>query len=199
MLRDMNVTFETAKRLKEAWFPQPKKTEKGQEWFANDEPILFAGCEQVEVRMFGQDMVFAPTATDILAHLPGWYLTHASGVWVCLSFDDEGNPPDSFRHTNPAEAVAKAWFFEQGQPRKMSTQNSRIREHLAATCDDHRSKNRFRFGEVEFKIDPDSPIKGVEFAEYIQVSVYDRETGMEMVFVSPVSEVEFIEPTFSDE
>jgi hypothetical protein len=81
----------------------------------------------------------------------------------------------------------------------MSAQNSRIREHLAATCEDRRHLNCFRFGQVEVKIDHDSPMQGVEFTEYIRVSVYNLETGLEMVFVSPVSEVEFLEPTFSDE
>lgn len=79
----------------------------------------------------------------------------------------------------------------------MSAQNSRIREHLAATCVERRHKNCFRFGSVEIKIDHDSPIKGVEFQEYIRVSVYNRETGLEMIFSAPVSEVEFLEPTFS--
>ena len=81
----------------------------------------------------------------------------------------------------------------------MSAHNARIREHLAATCEDRRHKNCFRFGAVEIKIDHDSPIKGVEFCEYVRVSVYDRETGIEMVFAALVSDVEFIEPTFSDE
>lgn len=80
----------------------------------------------------------------------------------------------------------------------MSEKNTRIREHLAATCEERRHKNCFRFGQVEIKIDHDSPLKGVEFTEYIRVSVYNRETGLEMIFVAPVSEVEFLEPTFSD-
>lgn len=80
----------------------------------------------------------------------------------------------------------------------MSAQNTRIREHLAATCEERRHENCFRFGAVEVKIDHDSPIKGVVFTEYIRVSVYDRQTGLEMVFAAPVSEVEFMEPTFSD-
>lgn len=79
------------------------------------------------------------------------------------------------------------------------SKNSRIREHLAATCEDRRHKNCFRFGAVEIKIDHDSPIKGVEFTEYIRVSVYNRETGLEMIFAAPISEIEFLEPTFSDE
>ena len=81
----------------------------------------------------------------------------------------------------------------------MSEKNTRIREHLAATCEERRHKNCFRFGQVEIKIDHDSPLKGVEFREYIRVSVYDRETGVEMIFAAPVSEVDFLEPTFSGE
>lgn len=82
----------------------------------------------------------------------------------------------------------------------MSEKNTRIREHLAATCEERRHLNGFRFGAgaVEIKIDHDSPVQGVEFTEYIRVSVYNRETGLEMVFAAPVSEVEFLEPTFSD-
>lgn len=74
----------------------------------------------------------------------------------------------------------------------MSAKNSRIREHLAATCEERRHKNCFRFGQLEVKIDHDSPIKGVEFTEYIRVSVFDRETGLEMIFAAPVSEVGFL-------
>lgn len=80
----------------------------------------------------------------------------------------------------------------------MSAQNSRIREHLAATCGERRHENCFRFGAVEIKIDHDSPIKGVDFDEFVRVSVYDREAGLEMVFAAPVSEVEFLEPTLLD-
>ena len=81
----------------------------------------------------------------------------------------------------------------------MSAKNTRIREHLAETCEERRHLNCFRFGAVEIKIDHDSPLKGVEFPEYIRVSVWNKETGLGMVFVAPVSEVEFLEPTFSDE
>lgn len=76
--------------------------------------------------------------------------------------------------------------------------NTRIREHLAATCEDHRSKNCFRFGLVEFNIDHDSPVKGVEFTEHVRVSVYDREIDTEMFFVVPVDSVEFIENAMTD-
>jgi hypothetical protein len=112
-----HVTFETAKRLKEAGLPQPKKTEKGQYWFANGELILFAGCEQVEVRMFEHDMVFAPTATDIMRHLPGWALYYHEGVWCCALVEDEFVIAE-FRSDNPAEAAAEAFLLEQSHAKK---------------------------------------------------------------------------------
>lgn len=80
----------------------------------------------------------------------------------------------------------------------MSAQNTRIREHLAATCEDRRHKNCFRFGAVEIKIDHDSPVNGVEFDEFVRVSVYDMEIDTEMFFVVPVDSVEFIENAVTD-
>lgn len=114
-----HITSETARRMKEAGFPQPKKTEKGQYWFANGELILFAGCEQVEVRMFEQDMVFAPTATDILAHLPGWNLAFTTVPrWICYWEDIDGNITEFIGHDNPAEAAAEAFLLEQSHAKK---------------------------------------------------------------------------------
>ena len=78
--------------------------------------------------------------------------------------------------------------------RIVSGKNARIREHMAATCEERRHINCFRFGAVEIKIDHDSPLHGVEFTEYVRVSVHDRITGLEMVFAAPVSEVEFMDP-----
>lgn len=83
--------------------------------------------------------------------------------------------------------------------RIVSGKNARIREHLAATCGERRHENRFRFGAVDITIGPDSPIKGVEHPEKIRVSVYDRKTGLEMIFYAHVSDVEFMEPKFLDE
>jgi len=140
MLRDMNVTFETAKRLKEAWFPQQPKNYglyfvesftaggKKREWgsivakfgidtilvgsFRGQTTIIHNCCK---IKFESEKAFFAPTATDILAHLPGWYLTFSNGEWVCLSFDNEGNAPDTFRSSNPAEAASDAWFFVKTQ------------------------------------------------------------------------------------
>ena len=75
----------------------------------------------------------------------------------------------------------------------MSGQNARIRQHLVVTCTEQRTKNRFRFGEVEIIIDHDSPIKGVHFRENVIVSIWDAVSNTEMRFSVPVSEVEFID------
>jgi hypothetical protein len=73
----------------------------------------------------------------------------------------------------------------------MSKKNEQIRDHLTNTADVVRTKNRFRFGvAVEISVDLDSPHKGVEFPEYIRVSVYDLKTGNEMKFRSHVDDVE---------
>lgn len=87
--------------------------------------------------------------------------------------------------------------FQAKQDFAMS-KNARIREHLAATCADRRSKNRFMYGHVEIIIDHDSPVKGVDFVEYIRVSVYNPKSDKDMVFCVPVSEVEFIENALTE-
>lgn len=70
--------------------------------------------------------------------------------------------------------------------------NAAIRGFLEATAQEIRSKNRFRFGAVEIKIDHDSPVKGVEFTNTISVSVYDRETDSEIVWTANVEDVSIL-------
>ncbi len=75
----------------------------------------------------------------------------------------------------------------------MSQQNERIREHLKGASDFQWTKNRFRFGFCEIKIDHDSPIHGVEYPEFVTVSVWNPESGVDMRFSVPVESVVFIE------
>ena len=77
--------------------------------------------------------------------------------------------------------------------------NAAIRELLESTAQEVRSKNCFRFGAVEIKIDHDSPIKGVSFTETITVSVYDRETDMEIVWTSNVEDVIILTDTVGND
>lgn len=119
-----HVTFETARRLAEAGYPQPKKPQIGQTWifsFLPDTALMIGSQIEGPIPwhgLFHATETFLPTATDILAHLPGWYLTFSNGEWACLSFDDEGSAPDSFVNDNPAEACAEAWFFKQATQKK---------------------------------------------------------------------------------
>lgn len=113
------VTFETAKRLAEAGFPQPEhEHDKERFWYQRDGSLIFLGhtvddhCEPIEGGSY-----FAPTATDILRELPGYALAlllsyrHQTGeAWFCWDIDQAET---FFSHpTNPAEAAAEAWLYE---------------------------------------------------------------------------------------
>ncbi len=78
------------------------------------------------------------------------------------------------------------------------TKNAQIREHLAATSKERRSKNRFRFGSVEITIDHDSPIKGVDVTEYIRVSICNPATDVDVIFVAKVEDVALIKRAMAE-
>ena len=67
--------------------------------------------------------------------------------------------------------------------------NAIIREHLAAVAQERVSKNCFRFGAVEIKIDHDSPNKGVEFPEIFKVSIYNPETDTDIILSVNVDDI----------
>lgn len=97
----MQISFETAVRLKEAGFPRPAPRD-GQFWYTKHGRI---GTVTDEAAWTDNGEVFAPTATDILEHLPGWHLSFNSDGWKCW----RGRV--SFRgFDNSAEATAAAWF-----------------------------------------------------------------------------------------
>ena len=72
------------------------------------------------------------------------------------------------------------------------TKNQRIRQHLSETAQERITKNCFRYGNIEIKIDHDSPQKGVEFPEVITVSIYNPKTGDEAVFCVKIADLDFI-------
>lgn len=82
---------------------------------------------------------------------------------------------------------------------EMSKLNQRIREFLEDTSQDHRSKNCFAWGKLRIQLDPDSPIKGVEFQERVYVSIYDPRTDTMLQFSVPVESVEFEENALSEQ
>jgi hypothetical protein len=99
------VTFETAKRLKNAGFPQPD--EIGLKVYYN---ILGAENTCLAGRLI-HGQIFAPSATDILKEFfapeddgPFLYWSGQNRFWVC-DFDIY-----TFDHENPAEACAAAWL-----------------------------------------------------------------------------------------
>lgn len=124
-----HVTFETARKLKDADFPQPEPM-PGQVWYADNSLKVFVSkvnagsisghseypCARIEDTITAVD-IFAPTATDIMQHLPGWCLSFENGIWVCRLEEDEFVLAE-FRSSNPAEAAAEAWFFEQSYAKK---------------------------------------------------------------------------------
>ena len=133
------VSFETAKRLKEAGFPQPEFG-RGQWWYrnrpdevpkfqnnpialmvlgrANKRTVFWSGygrvCESYWDKE-GYPFVFAPTATDIIRGFDQYHVSK----WLTLGFEEANgnfeaypasNPRYIFLSSNPAEACAEAWL-----------------------------------------------------------------------------------------
>lgn len=114
------VTFETAKRLKDAGFPQPEPA-TGQIWYGPKDKTAYLinevshktiyfialgdyGNEEILEAKHLYLFVFAPTATDILRELQYADLTFRSGKFrVTLEHIISS-------HDNPAEAAAVAWL-----------------------------------------------------------------------------------------
>lgn len=77
--------------------------------------------------------------------------------------------------------------------------NMVIRHFLSETCQEQRRNNCFAWGSLRIQLDPDSPIKGVEFEERVYVSIYDPHTDTIMQFSVPVDVVQFEENAMSEE
>jgi hypothetical protein len=127
------VSFETAKALKEAGFPQPSDwvdLDRSNQWNMfyvepreeGDAPGLYSLDRIDDIRTFGDPcevIVHAPTATDLIP--PGWYLIRKPAdhdpnteEWTC----SETVALEWFHNDSPAEAAAKAWLFvKRNQPK----------------------------------------------------------------------------------
>jgi hypothetical protein len=120
------VTFETAKRLKDAGFPQPEP-KAGQGWYDPDFGLFLCGKRCLvynrqrnifyldtghtlnkQITLF-QECVFAPTATDILRQISGVMLFDKgkAEMWIMLNHDDKYFV---FHEGDPAELAARAWL-----------------------------------------------------------------------------------------
>lgn len=216
-MNTQTVSPETAAKLAAAGFPQPAPA-PGQWWNVGSEFVFvsesrtkyftvvryFPGSRPLVDEYFDlQDfhgLVFLPTVVDILRELGAMYdLSCVKGglCAVILRYMSNHNPVGSKMHRNPNEAAALAWL-DIYEKKSNGMKNAIIREHLAATTKERRSKNCFRFGAVEIKIDHDSPFNGQEFIEIIKVSIYNPDTDVDVVFYSKIQDVQIIENALSE-
>lgn len=121
------VSFETAKRLKEAGFPQPEINEEGIGYYwarvENNSPMLYAISK---TWLYEPDTIelaaYAPTACELL--LDGWILVRNSkysfegdDYWVCCQEEEWADRILKWKGSfytyarNPAEAAAEAWMY----------------------------------------------------------------------------------------
>lgn len=136
-----HATPETARRLKEAGFPQNTTTGfyfvesytpsgKAREWGGlvfkcsidymlcgsfRGATTLLHNCHKTVLDT--KNAFLAHTATDIMQHLPGWYLSFENGIWICSLQEDEFVLAE-YKNSNPAEAAAEAFFFKQNNKEK---------------------------------------------------------------------------------
>ena len=135
------ISFETARRLKEAGFPQPEP-KFGQAWYSAERVGVVSKTlstpEGMWAWLFAPDgswafgraengVYFAPTATDILHEIHLFFPASAGGsyYWMMISPRQNlwevavkiGSVRDvaSFSHQNPAEAAALAYEWVKNQ------------------------------------------------------------------------------------
>ena len=94
------VSYETAKRLKAAGFPQPETVFAGFFYFVDKpDPIAFICCTIAPQ----SNMYYAPSAADILRQMPGAHL-----MWFGVEFRCKYRGESYDR--NPSEACAAEWL-----------------------------------------------------------------------------------------
>jgi hypothetical protein len=119
------VSFETAKKLEAAGIERPTP-EIGQFWHDDNQCTLLISSisrgyafakythdQALPIVMIGfedfNELVYAPTATDILEQLPDCKMWHHGGFWFVEKLDRE------FANENAAEAVAEAYLSQSKQ------------------------------------------------------------------------------------
>jgi hypothetical protein len=106
------LSYETARALKEAGFPQPETVELFQTW-NNGRAIFFVDqtCRTgiAPEKFFESYPVYSPTADDILPLLPpGTTLEMLNGQPACII--TSGGKSQWYLGSNLAEAAAAAWL-----------------------------------------------------------------------------------------
>ena len=113
------VTFETALKLKEAGFPQPRFTPGiWQFWYGHGG--LLGVSMQVDriheaegsiLHVPNPSLIFAPTAADVLQELGDGYFLMLDGCFEIDQMSEQyGTSPAFSRHENPAEPAALAYL-----------------------------------------------------------------------------------------
>ena len=110
------VSFQTAKALKEAGFPQPDVFNRFQHSYIDgDVQVPYRATEGDER---SEDEIFAPNATEILKELGYEYSMKYNRLmlkWVVwVEYDNDGW--DSWDNENPAEAAALAFLAKNENP-----------------------------------------------------------------------------------
>jgi hypothetical protein len=128
------VSFETARALKAAGFPQPMP-EARQFWYYGDRNGLVlttseamdgeayfywfdvGGVSMLEDGQWSEKMIYAPTATDILRELPDYALFFNGGMATVALMGawGEHNACDASEH----EAGAAAWLSVHAKPEQI--------------------------------------------------------------------------------
>lgn len=110
-----HVTFETAKRLKEAGFLQPGTWTYGCVWYTpvlrfllDDQHDAYIRDDGMCALMNRENSYYAPTATELLPD--GWVMYKKDNGWEVMELYAV-QPSPRFWHTNPHEAAALAALF----------------------------------------------------------------------------------------
>lgn len=111
------VSFETAKRLEKAGFPQPSTVELGDAWYSCRKEcfIISEGLKTgiSPLSWFSCYPYFAPSATDILLLMPDHTMLCRANNDMFLCWTRKDRLPTTGDGTcmhNPAEACAEAWL-----------------------------------------------------------------------------------------
>lgn len=107
------VSFETAKRLRDAGFPQPETVELGQFWYSAGELWLIQAPFRTGIhpfKWFASYPAYAPELTEMLKELPTHNLVfrHDKKEWACVPTTDTATISNA---TSASEAVAAAWLL----------------------------------------------------------------------------------------
>jgi len=104
------VSKETAIKLKNAGFPQPKFYQIGAVCY-NTCGGPWASTRPAQV--YDEPVVFAPTATDILEEMPYATLLYDGEYWAC---NFEGH--ETVYRDSAAEACAQCWIYNKDKENK---------------------------------------------------------------------------------